>query len=172
MLKRLETFNALPEKDALAELLSVCTSTVWVSAVLDQRPFKDQTALLAASEAAWQLTGEGDWLEAFEGHPKIGDAQALQGGAETTAMQEQGQVSMALASTREALARLNQIYLDRFGFIFIVCATGKSAAEMLGLLNARIDNSREVELSNGAREQAAIMLLRVDQLFSQPELTI
>ncbi|MBT6791920.1 MAG: bifunctional allantoicase/OHCU decarboxylase, partial [Gammaproteobacteria bacterium] len=86
MLKRLETFNALPEKDALAELLSVCTSTVWASAVLDQRPFKDQTALLAASEAAWQLTGEGDWLEAFDGHPKIGDAQALQGGAETTAM--------------------------------------------------------------------------------------
>ena len=90
MSKRLETFNALTEEAALVQLLRVCTSTVWARAVLDQRPFKDQAALLAASEAAWQLTGEADWLEAFEGHPKIGDAQALQGGAETTAMQEQG----------------------------------------------------------------------------------
>ncbi len=165
MLKRLETFNALPEKDALAELLSVCTSTVWASAVLDQRPFKDQTALLAASEAAWQLTGEGDWLEAFEGHPKIGDAQALQGGAETTAMQEQGQVSMALASTREALARLNQLYLDRFEFIFIICASGRSAEAMRAVLEQSLERSRGDELHRAAGEQLQIMTRRLRAWF-------
>ena len=161
MLKRLETFNALPEKDALAELLSVCTSTVWASAVLDQRPFKDQTALLAASEAAWQLTSEADWLEAFDGHPKIGDARALQGGAGTTAMQEQGQVSTALASTRETLARLNQIYFDRFGFIFIICAFGHSAEAMLSVLELSLERSRVDELQRAAGEQLQIMTRRL-----------
>ena len=161
MLKRLETFNALPEKDALAELLSVCTSKVWASAVLDQRPFKDQMALLTASEAAWQLTSEADWLEAFDGHPKIGDARALQGAADTTAMQEQGQVSTALASTRETLARLNQIYLDRFGFIFIICASGHSAEAMLSVLELSLERSRVDELQRAAGEQLQIMTRRL-----------
>ena len=161
MPKRLETFNALPEKDALAELLKVCTSNVWASAVLDQRPFKDQTALIAASEAAWQLTGEADWLEAFDGHPKIGDTRALQGGADTTAVQEQGQVSTALASTRAALARLNEIYLDRFGFIFIICASGHSAEAMLSVLELSLERSRGDELQRAAGEQLQIMTRRL-----------
>ena len=161
MPKRLETFNALPEKDALAELLKVCTSNVWASAVLDQRPFKDQRALIAASEAAWQLTGEADWLEAFDGHPKIGDTRALQGGADTTAMQEQGQVSTALASTRAALARLNEIYLDRFGFIFIICASGHSAEAMLSVLELSLERSRVDELQRAAGEQLQIMTRRL-----------
>ena len=165
MSKRLETFNALTEEAALVQLLRVCTSTVWARAVLDQRPFKDQAALLAASEAAWQLTDEADWLEAFEGHPKIGDAQALQGGAETTAMQEQGQVSMALASTREALARLNQIYLDRFGFIFIICASGRSAEAMRAVLELSLERSRGDELRRAAGEQLQIMTRRLRAWF-------
>ena len=119
MSRCLEQFNALAEADALVELLAVCGSKVWAGTLLDQRPFQDQAALLAASAAAWRLTREADWLEAFDGHPKIGDADALQGGSQTTAMQEQGQVKDALASTRQALARLNQIYLDQFGFIFM-----------------------------------------------------
>ena len=90
MLGRLEHFNALAEAEALVELLAVCASKVWARTLLDQRPFNNQAALLAASAAAWQLTGEADWLEAFDGHPKIGDTQALQGGPQTTAMQEQG----------------------------------------------------------------------------------
>lgn len=157
----LETFNALVEREALVELLKVCTSTVWARAVLDQRPFKDQAALLAASEAAWQLTREADWLEAFEGHPKIGDAQALQGGAKTMAMQEQGQVSTALVSTREALARLNQTYLDRFGFIFIICASGRSAEAMLSVLELSLGRSRVDELQRAAGEQFQIMTRRL-----------
>ncbi len=85
-----------------------------------------------------------------------------------SANREQGQILQADEDVLKQLNAGNQKYLERFGFIFIVCATGKSAAEMLELLNARIDNSREVELANGAREQAAIMLLRIDQLVLPP----
>ena len=89
----------------------------------------------------------------------------MQGGAETTAMQEQGQVSMALASTREALARLNQIYLDRFGFIFIICASGRSAEAMRAVLELSLERSRVDELQRAAGEQLQIMTRRLRAWF-------
>lgn len=161
MLRHLEQFNALAEADALVELLAVCASKTWARTLLDQRPFNGQAALLAASVSAWRLTRETDWLEAFDGHPKIGDAEALQGGSQTTAMQEQGQVKDALASTRQALARLNQAYLDQFGFIFIICASGQSAEAILSVLEKSLSASRDDELQRAASEQVKIMTRRL-----------
>jgi 2-oxo-4-hydroxy-4-carboxy-5-ureidoimidazoline decarboxylase len=111
------------------------------------------------------LTGEADWLEAFDGHPKIGDTQALQGGPQTTAMQEQGQVKAALASTRQALARLNQAYLAQFGFIFIICASGQSAEAMLTVLEQSLSQSRADELQRAASEQFKILTGRLKAWF-------
>ena len=165
MLGRLEHFNALAEAEALVELLAVCASKVWARTLLDQRPFNNQAALLAASAAAWQLTCEADWLEAFDGHPKIGYTQALQGGPQTTAMQEQGQVKAALASTRQALARLNQAYLAQFGFIFIICASGQSAEAMLTVLEQSLSQSRADELQRAASEQFKILTGRLKAWF-------
>ena len=165
MSDQLETFNQLAEGDALIELLKVCSSQVWARSVLAQRPFSDKRALLTASDKAWQLTHEADWLEAFDGHPKIGDAQALQAGPESMAMQEQGQVNAAKDSTRKTLARLNQVYLEQFGFIFIICASGRSAEEMLCVLEQCLSRSRVDELQRAASEQSKIMTRRLQAWF-------
>ena len=107
--------------------------------------------------------------EAFQGHPQIGDLAALLNKYASTASTEQGQVVEADEAVLIALGERNREYLDKFGFIFIVCATGKSAAEMLGLLEARIGNDRETELANGAIEQGKIMRLRLNKRFTEGE---
>jgi len=114
-----------------------------------------------ADEIWWSLASE-DWLEAFAAHPKIGQKSA----AKWTA-QEQSGMSQAAASTAQEMDRLNIKYENKFGFIFIVCATGKSADEMLSILQTRINNSREEEIRIAAAEQAKITHLRLDKLLKQ-----
>ena len=112
------------------------------------------------------MMGVADWLLAFDAHPKIGDVDSLREKyAATKAMagSEQGAVADADEETLHALARLNHEYEERFGFIFIVFATGKSASDMLALLRSRINNSREAELQNAAAEQLKITLLRLER---------
>lgn len=135
--------------------------------MLARRPFDSESTLRVASDEVWHDCGVNDWLEAFEGHPKIGDMASLQrkyADTQALAAGEQAGVQGAATDTLERLAAGNHEYEERFGFIFIVCASGKSADEMLDLLEARLGNSREEELSIAAQEQRKITQIRLDTL--------
>lgn len=161
----ISTFNGLPIDQQKAQLVACCRCDGWAETVLEGAPFDSGEQLMTSADTVWQTADE-DWiLEAFSGHPQIGDLSALRSKYAATASAEQGQVTEASETTLVSLRDQNQEYLDRFGFIFIVCATGKSAEEMLTLLNARINNSRETELQNGAAEQGKITRLRLTKLF-------
>ena len=132
--------------------------------MMTRRPFGSQEALLAAARDEWFALPEEDWLEAFSHHPRIGDRASLEARFPQThdlSANEQSGIGIAGADVLEALAKANNDYFDRFGFIFIVCATGKSAGEMLALLLSRLQNDRETELRIAAEEQAKITALRL-----------
>ncbi|MCA9238346.1 MAG: 2-oxo-4-hydroxy-4-carboxy-5-ureidoimidazoline decarboxylase [Planctomycetales bacterium] len=163
--------NALSDTDARAALTDCCASTAWVEAMLCWRPFVDDDALDAVAAKCWRRLGEEDWLEAFAAHPMIGDVDSLRAkyaSTKATATGEQSGVSGASEATLAELARLNHQYAHRFGFIFIVFATGKGADEMLALLKERLDNPRDAELHNAAEEQLKITQLRLRKLASAP----
>ena len=131
---------------------------------MQRRPFGSTEALLAAAREEWFTLGQDDWLEAFRHHPKIGDRAALRARFPATAhlsAREQHGVSGAPDEILDALAAGNREYEEKFGFIFIVCATGKSAGEMLGLLRARLPNPPEREIRIAASEHAQITELRL-----------
>lgn len=165
---KLVEFNELSVVQAESVLLGCCTSTRWASALVAQRPFTDAESLIKASDNAWQKMSEPDWLEAFDGHPQIGDVSTLKQRYRHTqarASSEQAGVNTACDETLYALAKGNADYLKKFGFIFIVFATGKSAEDMLDLLNKRLSNTKAQELETAAREQNKITRLRISQLF-------
>ena len=148
-------------------LRQCCTSERWVEALLALRPFASGQALQDAADEVWADLAEPDYLQAFEGHPKIGDVSSLKTKYAATkylAAGEQSGVDTATDEIVAALADNNALYEQRFGFIFIVCASGKSAAQMLALLLARLDNSREQEVLNAAEEQRKIFQLRLEKL--------
>ncbi len=154
----------LPEARRL--LTECCGATRWVDAMLRHRPFGSHHAILVAARDAWWLLGPDDWREAFRHHPKIGDQETLRSRfASTRALSESEQSGVASASdgVLDALARGNLDYEERFGYIFIVCATGKSADEMLQLLRARITNDMATEIHIAAEEQAKITALRLSR---------
>lgn len=135
----------------------------------EARPFKDLDHLNQTAERIWWSLLPEDWLEAFRAHPKIGERKAEQ---ETTfaqkwSEQEQSGVGSATRDTLEELAELNCKYLDRFGYIFIVCATGKKLVEILSILRDRLGNDEQQELRVAAGEQAAITRLRLEKLLIQ-----
>ena len=133
----------------------------------EARPFASVEDLLAKAESLWRSLGEEDWLAAFCAHPKIGEQKAAAAQSEQArswSAQEQSGIARAAADTRAALADGNQEYLKRFGFIFIVCATGKTSAEMLAILNDRLQNDLETELRLAAEEQRKITRLRLEKL--------
>jgi 2-oxo-4-hydroxy-4-carboxy-5-ureidoimidazoline decarboxylase len=153
-----QVLNDLGADEAHQALMRCCGSRRWVAAMLALRPFVSTAALHSAAERSWAALGRDDFLEAFGHHPRIG-ARAAGWAAE-----EQGGARDADDDTRQALAAANDAYAARFGFIFIVCATGKSAGEMLALLRARLDHDPETELRLAAAEQAKITRLRLDRL--------
>lgn len=166
----LSAFNGSPEQEAIAALLKCCTSEAWAKKLVALRPFADLDTLKQAADNCWQGLTESDYLQAFEGHPKIGDVNSLKAKYANThslAKNEQSSVQQASDDTIKALADDNQRYLERFGFIFIVFASGKSAGQMLDLLQQRIDNDRATELENAAEQQRLIFQLRLDGLISQ-----
>jgi len=160
--------NALSHGDARAALARCCGSTRWVEGMLASRPYGSTDALLEAADAVWFALDKADYLEAFAHHPQIGAdlAKLRQKFAHTAgwSSQEQASVQSASEATLLALRDANVLYLARYGFIFIVCATGKSADEMLELLRARLHNAPETELAVAAREHAKITRLRLDKL--------
>jgi len=165
----LVTLNGLPTEMAVANLLECCYSRVWAERLLVHRPFGSPQELIELASQVWFSLPELDWLEAFAAHPRIGDLAVLREKFSITASLEQGQVEEASDSLLLQLADLNRAYLDKFGFIFIVFATGKSAATMLALLQERIDNNRPQELHNNAREQDKITALRISRRFSEDQ---
>jgi 2-oxo-4-hydroxy-4-carboxy-5-ureidoimidazoline decarboxylase len=160
--------NVLEPDAARVALHRCCGSARWVERMLARRPFESLQSLYAAAETVWADLDRADYLEAFAAHPRIGaDLAALKARFATTAawsQAEQAAVAAADAGTLEALRAANVAYADRFGFIFIVCATGKSAQEMLSLLQARLHNEPDAELRVAAAEQAKITRLRLEKL--------
>lgn len=162
-----ERINALTKAAAREALFDCCGSQRWVDAMLAARPFADDGALRDDASRIWRSLREADWLEAFAGHPRIGDIGSLReryAGSREAARREQAGVRLASDRTIEDLAAGNAAYEKRFGFIFIVCATGKSAGEMRDLLEDRLGNDRETELAIAADEQLKILLIRLEQL--------
>lgn len=165
----LERLNALPEQEAAAALTRCCGASAWVRQMLAHRPYASVEALHTLAQRLWAAQGREDVLEAFTHHPRIGDLASLrQRFASTAAWSGQEQAGVAGAAERvlERLAAGNTAYEERFGYIFIVCATGRSAAEMLALLEARLHNPPEQELGIAAAEQAKILAIRLEKLLT------
>ena len=176
--------NVLGAEARVARLLSCCHCQRWAQSLAAEAPFVDGAVLAARADALWAEATEVDRLEAFAGHPQIGgDLEALRkrfaaapadgpaelataSGEQSAAWSgsEQASVSRASEDTLRRLAAGNRDYLAKFGFIFIVCATGKSAEEMLALLEARLPHDRPTELDIAAGEQAKITRLRLEKL--------
>jgi OHCU decarboxylase len=165
----LARWNFLPATAAANEILPCCGSRAWAVGIVARRPLPDEESLLAASDEIWRSLTESDWLEAFRSHPRIGESivgesQAAKPAEVQSAAwseQEQQRVADASDSARIALAEGNREYERRFNRIFIVCATGKSPAEILKILRRRLENDDHTELQEAAEEQRQITQIRL-----------
>ncbi len=168
----LHELNALSQPQLKEELLKCCGSSTWVKMMMSYFPADDLVELLEDAEEMWYACSKEDWKEAFTHHPKIGDVESLTKKFASTsdpiaigwASGEQSGVNVATKETIEALAEGNRLYEEKFGYIFIVSATGKSAEEMLGLLKSRLKNSPNEEIQIAADEQNMITKLRLEKL--------
>jgi allantoicase len=164
----MERLNSLAEAEARQLLTSCCGATRWVDAMLAARPYESGAELLQHAERIWSGLQSVDYLEAFSHHPEIGAdlGELRRKFASTAALSEQEQAGAAGASEAVlgSLRAQNQLYRARFGYTFIVCASGKSASEMLTLLAQRVNNPPEVEIGLAAAEQAKITRLRLEKI--------
>ena len=152
------------EADARELLTACCGSARWVERMLAHRPFGSDEHLHAMARQEWFALAPDDWREAFRHHPKIGNRESLRARSPETAhlsAVEQRGVSEATEDTLDALAEGNRAYEEKFGYIFIVCATGKGADEMLALMGERLTNDPQEELLIAAGEHAKITELRL-----------
>jgi len=164
--------NSLGPREAESEFLKCCGSTNWARRIVDQRPFTGVDELLSKADTIWWALERSDWLEAFRSHPKIGEkrsAQAASAGTRAWSEQEQSAAKKASAEMMQALADGNREYEQKFGYIFIVCATGKTSEEMLAILRDRLKNDAREELRTAAEEQRKITRLRLQKLLSVRE---
>jgi OHCU decarboxylase len=169
---QLADLNALDTEPATRELFRCCGSTTWAQAMAAARPFANVDALVAAGDKIWSSLAPADWREAFAAHPRIGaDGAGGSGGAGGWSAQEQSGVAGATDAARRRLAAANRDYEARFGYIFIVCATGKSGDEMLELLEERLRHDPDAELTIAAEEQRKILRLRLAKLIETPQVT-
>jgi OHCU decarboxylase len=165
-------WNLLPAGDALIAILPCCGSKAWAQGMVTRRPLADENALLAASNETWNTLARSDWIEAFQSHPRIGEkcvpesplaspGQPPPGQSAFWSAQEQKNVTAADAAVKNALAEANREYERRFNRIFIVCATGKSAPQILEILQRHLDNNDETELREAAEQQRQITEIRL-----------
>lgn len=162
----IDELNRLSPDEAIAQFRRCCGSEAWSRAMAAARPYRDLEEVRRRAAAVFAALTEADWLEAFTAHPRIGDVESLRrkyADTKAWASGEQSGVQGAGEAVIQGLARGNADYEAKFGFLFIVCATGKSAAEMLGLLQARLPNDRAQEVANAAREQEKITLIRIEK---------
>jgi 2-oxo-4-hydroxy-4-carboxy-5-ureidoimidazoline decarboxylase len=163
-------WNRLPLDEAVREILRCCSSKAWAAGMAARRPFSDVTTLLAASEESWSNLSAADWMEAFRGHPRIGESLATPSLSDQSApwsVQEQKNVAAAGDAVKIALAEANQEYEQRFRNTFIVCATGKSALEILEILRRRLQNDGPTELRQAAEQQRQITRIRLTKWLSE-----
>ncbi len=164
MSEALARWNGLPQEEAAREIVACCGSGTWATKMASKRPIQDEATLLALSDEIWHALSEADRLEAFRSHPRIGES-----GADNTVApqssawseQEQQKVAAADDAVKMALKWGNREYEQKFGRIFIVCATGKSANEILEILRRRLHNDDATELQLAAEEQQKIMHIRM-----------
>jgi 2-oxo-4-hydroxy-4-carboxy-5-ureidoimidazoline decarboxylase len=159
----LDAWNRADEAIALNAMIACCGARRWATAMVAARPLPDVAAVREAADDVWQGMGESDCLEAFACHPRIGERQAAQATAKSAAwsQQEQALVEGARERILLRLAEGNARYEERFGFTYIVCATGKSAEEMLGILERRLTSDRTTELREAAEQQRQILQIRL-----------
>lgn len=163
----LELLNALGRAEAEQALLQCCGSSSWAREVTAGRPYANVEALITRANEIWWSLQPADWLEAFRSHPKIGEKKAAEAVSEQSRQwsgQEQSGVRQASQETVDSLAMLNGVYEEKFGFIFIICATGKTSDEMLAALRERLENNAARELTIAATEQGKITELRLRKL--------
>lgn len=169
MNKELEKLNNTSQETAESAFLSCCGSRRWAQKMAESRPFADVSTLLNQAEKIWQNLTPQDWLEAFAAHPKIGARKSVPQATAQSAewsRSEQSGTQTATDSARVQLEEANRLYEEKFGFIFIVCATGKSAEEMLELCLERIPNADDAELRIAAQEQRKITEIRLKKLLN------
>lgn len=166
----LQRWNHLSPQDAAQEILGCCASKAWADGVAARRPLTDESALISVSDEVWTKLSAQDWKEAFASHPRIGERKAPQiatAQSATWSAQEQQRVATAGESLQLALAEENREYEKRFQSVFIVCATGKSAPEILEILRRRLSNDEATELREAAEEQRKITNLRLKKWLSE-----
>jgi 2-oxo-4-hydroxy-4-carboxy-5-ureidoimidazoline decarboxylase len=161
----IDALNRLDDVAATSALLRCCGASAWAHAMSAARPFEDRAALLRLAEATWWSLPESAWLEAFAAHPRIGARPGEHHGR--WASGEQASTAAAGGDVITALADANHAYAERHGFIYIVCASGRSAADMLADLHTRIAHNRATEIRIAAEEQAKITRLRLDKLLKE-----
>lgn len=156
------SLNALENAAAREALRRCCGASRWVDGMLARRPYVDDDALFAAADDVWWGLGVEDWLEAFAAHPRIGDRSAAQGWSR----EEQSGIDAASADVAARLRDGNERYERRFGHVFLICAAGRTAGEMLAELKRRVTNDAGTELREAAEEQCKITRLRLRKLVS------
>ena len=159
----LAAWNEAEADTALAAMIACCGARRWAEAMVALRPIADVAELSAAAGRIWNTMEEADWREAFACHPRIGERTPAHTSAQSHAwsQEEQSSANGAAMSVLAKLAVGNALYEERFGFTYIVCATGKSAEEMLSILNRRIANDPAAELCEAAGQQRQIMQIRL-----------
>lgn len=157
MSAKLDSWNTLSEEEAVSWALALCGSRAWARCLAESRPLEGRSSLLDAAETCWGRLARSQWLEAFGSHPRIGDRSAS-----GRAAREQSGARTASPETLEGLERANREYEARFGWIFLVCAAGKTAEEMLSLCRERLHNEPRIELGVAAEEQKKISRLRLE----------
>jgi OHCU decarboxylase len=164
----LAELNALPADRAAAALQRCCGSTRWARQMAARRPFHSETELVETADHICASLEREDWLEAFAAHPRIGGgAPGVAGEGSDWSADEQSGMRSADDRVQQRLAEANREYEHRFGYIFIVCATGKPAGEMLALLDERLHNAADRELTIAAAEQRQITQLRLRKLLNE-----
>lgn len=167
-MSEIERLNAMDAAAAEAGLLSICGSSTWARSVAARRPFADAVELEAAAEAAWDGLEEVDWLEAIEAHPRIGESRPASGReASGFSTGEQARAAESDAATSKRLAEAQRAYERRHGFGYLVCASGRSADEILADCRSRLENDRETEIARAAEEERKIGRIRMSKWLEQ-----
>lgn len=159
--------DRLGEQEAAAQLRVCCGAHRWIEGMLAARPFGSAERAQEEADQIWRGLGPADWLEAFDHHPRIGERKTVAPQDTTAAARssnEQAQVTTADAEVKKRLAQVNAEYEQRFGFIYIVSAAGRTGEELLAIARERMHNDRDTELRVAAEEQRKIMQLRLAKL--------
>lgn len=167
---RVADFDELPAAEAAEPMRACCGAARWAAEMVARRPFHTVGAVLVEADDVWRSLEPADWLEAFAHHPRVGErvgdvAQNARGAAWSAG--EQSGVRDAGDELRARLAAANREYEERFGHIYLVCATGLTADDLLARAESRLTNDAETELRVAAEEQRRITRLRLEKLFAE-----